>query len=249
MMDDEVIRFEHVHFSYNGTEVLTDVGFVIHAGDFVSIIGPNGGGKTTLAKLILGLVHPDTGRIEVFGRPPVQGRKRIGYIPQYSEFDHQFPVTVLDVVLMGRLTRGIGFYSKEDRKAAVKALEEVDLGGMEQRSFADLSGGQRQRVLIARALAGDPEILLMDEPTSSVDTAVEGRIRELLENLRRELTILLITHDLGFVSSCVNKLVCVNRKVHLHKSRKITPELIEELYGAPMQMIDHTSTAPDAACD
>ena len=151
-MDDEVIRFEHVHFSHNGTEVLTDVGFVIHSGDFVSIIGPNGGGKTTLVKLILGLVHPDSGKVQLFGKTPGQGRKRIGYIPQYSEFDHQFPVTVLDVVLMGRLTRGLGFYSKEDRHAARGALAEVNLEGIAQQPFADLSGGQRQRVLIARAL-------------------------------------------------------------------------------------------------
>lgn len=151
-MDDEIIRFEHVHFSYNGAEVLTDVSFVIHSGDFVSIIGPNGGGKTTLAKLILGLVHPDSGKVQLFGKTPGQGRKRIGYIPQYSEFDHQFPVTVLDVVLMGRLTRGLGFYSKEDRHAARGALAEVNLEGMAQQPFADLSGGQRQRVLIAGAL-------------------------------------------------------------------------------------------------
>ena len=221
------------------------VSFGIERGDFATIIGPNGGGKTTLAKLMLGLLEPDRGAIRVLGDSPVRSSRRIGYVPQYSQFDPQFPITVLDVVLMGRLSKPTGFYSRSDKKAAEKALEDVNLSGFGHRSFAELSGGQRQRVLVARALAGNPEVLLMDEPTSSVDTSVEEKLKEMLNRLNAYLTILLITHDLGFVSTCINKIVCVNRVVHMHTPREVTPELLSELYGTPVQFVDHT-TGKDA---
>jgi zinc transport system ATP-binding protein len=150
---------------------------------------------------------------------------------------------VLDVVLMGKLRKRIGFYSQGDKEAASRALEAVQLPGFEHRSFSELSGGQQQRVLIARALAGEPKILLLDEPTASVDTSVEGKLKELLDSFRSYLTILMITHDLGFVSQNVNKIICVNRSVNLHESREVTPDMIEELYGAPVHLVDHTSHA------
>ncbi len=230
-------------FSYNGSKVLTGVSFTIEEGDFVSVIGPNGGGKTTLAKLILGLLDPDSGNIEVLGTTPARARTALGYVPQFSRFDRQFPASVLDVVLMGKLEKRIGFYSREDKRQASRALEEVNLPGFENRPLSELSGGQQQRVLIARALAGRPKILLLDEPTASVDTSVEGKLKELLDELRKSLTILMITHDLGFVSQSVNKIVCVNRTVKLHESREVTPEMIEDLYGAPVHLVDHESRA------
>ena len=243
----EIISFTDVDFSYNGAPVLEGVSFGVERGDFATIIGPNGGGKTTLAKLMLGLLEPDRGDISVLGVSPVRSSRKIGYVPQYSQFDPQFPITVLDVVLMGRLSKPIGFYGRGDREAAEKALEDVSMGGFEHRSFAELSGGQRQRILVARALAGNPEVLLMDEPTSSVDTSVEEKLKEMLNRLNSYLTILLITHDLGFVSTCINKIVCVNRVVHMHEPREVTPELLSELYGTPVHFVDHT-TGMDA-CD
>jgi len=241
MEAQEIVRFNNVSFSFEQTPVLRDVSLSIEAGDFVSVIGPNGGGKTTLARLMLGLLKPDSGWIRVFNKSPYVSRKRLGYVPQFSLFDPQFPATVMDVALMGRLTRGIGFYSREDKEAAVKALEEVGLQGLEKRSFSELSGGQRQRLLIARAVAGDPELLLLDEPTSSVDTAVEKKIGDLLQTLHKRMTIIMITHDLGFVSQCVDKLVCVNTDVRLHHTEDVTAEMIQTLYGAPVKMVDHTS--------
>ncbi len=242
-----IISFSGVDFSYNGAQVLEGVSFGIERGDFATVIGPNGGGKTTLAKLLLGLLEPDQGRISVLGESPERASRRIGYVPQYSQFDPQFPITVLDVVLMGRLSKPIGFYSRNDKKAAEEALGDVNLAGFGHRSFAELSGGQRQRVLVARALAGNPEVLLMDEPTSSVDTSVEEKLKEMLNRLNSYLTIILITHDLGFVSTCINKIVCVNRVVHMHTPREVSPELLSELYGTPVQFVDHTSGKD--ACD
>jgi len=246
-MKDEMISVSNVSFSYNGGKVLTDASFSVGSGDFVSIIGPNGGGKTTLAKLLLGLIVPDTGTIEIMGKSPAKSRTEIGYVPQYSNFDIKFPVSVLDVVLMGKLKKGIGFYGRKDKEESSQALEDVNLTGFEKRSFAELSGGQRQRVLIARALVSSPKILLLDEPTASVDTSVEDKLRSLLDKFRSYLTILMITHDLGFVSDQINKIICVNRNVHIHESRKVTPKMIESLYGSTVHLVDHHSHP--GACD
>jgi zinc transport system ATP-binding protein len=240
-MAGPVVAAKEVSFSYNGNKVLTEVNFTVESGDFVSVIGPNGGGKTTLAKLMLGLLLPDSGTIEIMGKAPAKVRTRMGYVPQYSNFDTQFPVSVLDVVLMGKMTGGIGFYSRTEKQEASMSLEYVGLGGFEKHSFAELSGGQRQRVLIARALAGSPDILLLDEPTASVDTSVEDKLKTLLDRLRTHLTILMITHDLGFVSEQINKVICVNREVRIHESKKVTPEMIESLYGSPVHFVDHTT--------
>ena len=240
-MDTPVIEVTDVSFSYNGGKVLTDVNFSVNSGDFASVIGPNGGGKTTLAKLLLGLLIPDEGSIRIMGKVPAKIRTRIGYVPQYSNFDTRFPVSVLDVVLMGKMQGGIGFYSRREKREASESLEYVGLEGFEKRSFAELSGGQRQRVLIARALASSPDILLLDEPTASVDTSVEDKLKTLLDKLRTHLTILMITHDLGFVSEQINKVICVNREVHIHEAKKVTPEMIETLYGSPVQFVDHTT--------
>lgn len=238
---DPIIRFNDVSFSYNGAPVLENVNFGIDRLDFVSAVGPNGGGKTTLLKLILGLIKPSKGTVRVFGRSPESAHRFIGYVSQYFQFDALFPIQVIDVVLMGRLNGSIwhGRYRQADREAAAKALHEVDLADFGNRQISELSGGQRQRVLIARALATEPEILLLDEPTAHVDVAAQEELFKFLHQLNERLTVVIVTHDVGYVSSYVKSVLCINRKVVMHPTRDITGEIICELYGGSVRHISH----------
>jgi len=236
---EAAVAFHGVRFSYEGRPVIDRADFEIPEGHFVSVIGPNGGGKTTLARLILGLLQPDTGHVSVFGQNPETARPLVGYVPQYSHFDPRFPVTVLDVALMGRVRPAFRRYKAVDREVALASLEEVGLGDQARRAFADLSGGERQRVLIARALATRPRMLLLDEPTANVDAAVESRLSTLLRSLAARMTLMLITHDLGFVSESITHVVCVNRNVRIHPTAEVTPEMISMLYGTNVRMVRH----------
>ena len=237
-----IIEIEDLSFHFDGgPAVLEEVNLEIAAGDFASVIGPNGGGKTTLVKLIIGLLSPTTGRIRVFGQSPVKARPRIGYMPQHAMMDPRFPVRALDVVLMGRLGLGrhFGNYSRTDREAAVAALATAGLGDLGTRPFSDLSGGQRQRVLLARALVTDPELLLLDEPAAGLDQKVEQDFFELLQELNRRLTIILVTHDLGFVAGFVRTVICVHRHVDIHPTTELDGRAISEIYGGEVRMVRH----------
>ena len=188
-------------FSYGKVRVIDDVSFEVQKGESIGVIGPNGGGKSTLLKLILGLESPETGSLDVMGHPAGKGRRKIGYVPQAKRFDPLSPVSVLEIVLMGRLDRlGVGAYSKECRLVAEKSLEAVHLSDFKNRTFSELSGGERQRVMIARALACEPELLLMDEPTANIDLSAEEQFIEALAGLRKNMTLVLVTHDLELVS-------------------------------------------------
>jgi len=204
-MSAPVISIENLTFSYDGFPVLEDVNVAVQEREFACIVGPNGGGKTTLLKLMLGLLQPTKGRVRLFGVPPERARTRVGYLPQSYAYDPLFPVRVMDVVLMGRLDRGglFGPYRRSDREAALEALRQVEMAEFRHRPLAALSGGQRQRVLIARALACEPEVLLLDEPTASLDFTIEGELYELLRRLNERLTVVMVSHDIGFVSRCI----------------------------------------------
>ena len=231
---------EDAWFSYpGGGPALEAVSFRLERGAFVSVIGPNGGGKTTLLRLALGLLRPDRGRLEVLGTTPERARPRIGYMAQHTQVDPQFPVRVLDVVLMGRLTPGggLGGFRRADREAARAALARVGLEGLEGRGFADLSGGQRQRVLLARALVSDPELLLLDEPETGIDRKRE--LYELLAELNRSATVVLVSHDVGVVSHLVETVVCVHRTVDVHPTSALDGGTIRELYGGEMRFVHH----------
>ena len=241
MNQKNVVTVSHVSFSYDGVPVLEDVSFTIQERSFISIVGPNAGGKTTLLKLMLGLLQPSRGTIEVLGMHPAKARTRIGYMPQQVQLDLQFPVSVLDIVLMGRMGSGMRFgpYSGMDKAVALDSLRKLEMQDMKDRPFMALSGGQRQRVLIARALACEPEMLLLDEPTANVDMVVETELFELLHEMSRTITVVVVSHDLGFVSHYVESVVCVNRRVMVHPTTAVTGEVIRDLYLSDVCMVRH----------
>lgn len=239
-MSGNVIDIKNMSFSFGDHLILDDVSLNIKEKEMVGIVGPNGGGKTTLLRLMLGLLQPNKGFIEILGSNALQARKRIGYVPQHKIFDPLFPVSVLDVVLMGRISKSkAGPFSKNDRHAALRALDDVDLRDQQNAAFADLSGGQRQRTLIARALASSAELLFFDEPTANVDSFAEGKLYELLSILNKQLTILIVSHDVGFVSKYVSSVVCVNRKVHIHPTSLLDGRAIQEIYQKELAFIHH----------
>ncbi|MBQ6472830.1 MAG: ABC transporter ATP-binding protein [Victivallales bacterium] len=211
------VEIQDLCFAYDSREVLHNVTLAIPEGSFTVFVGPNGGGKTTLLRLILGLLEPSYGEITVLGHTPVEARSHLGYVPQSLQFDAQFPITVREVVLMGRVERHwFGRYSKEDCAIAEQALTEVNLAGYGVRAFSDLSGGERQRVLIAQALATEPRILLLDEPTANLDPQNREQLYRLLHQLNHRLTIMLVSHNLSIVTAFATHVVCVNRSVDMH---------------------------------
>jgi len=237
-----VISFTAVDFAYGNIPVLKNVDFAARTGDFVAMVGPNGGGKTTILKLILGTLAPVRGDIRIFGETPdpLRQGKRIGYMPQSLKFDAQFPITVFEVVLLGRMATGHGWrFTQDDRHAATMALAETGQQDLAERQFNSLSGGQRQRVLLARALVGEPELLLLDEPTANIDAEVENHLHELLLKLNRRMTVLLVSHDLGFVSSLAERVICVNRNVVIHPTRELSAALIHEHYPGENRLVCH----------
>jgi len=241
MADKEVVRLEDVWVQYNGVPILEGINLAIEQDDFLGIIGPNGGGKTTLLKIILGLISPSRGKVSVLGKPPEKSRSKIGYVPQHNLFDRDFPISVGDVVLMGRYGKSGLFrrYSSEDRRATQDALQTVGMLDYKERQMGKLSGGELQRIFIARALVAEPKLLLLDEPTASVDPAMQTEFYELLEKLKKRMAIVLVSHDISAVSIYVDKLACLNRQLHYHGSKEITPEILEATYKCPVQMIAH----------
>ena len=233
------IIFENISFSYQKRPILEEVNLRITNGEFASIVGPNGGGKTTLLKLMLGLLKPSTGTITIFGAPPEQAREKIGYMPQYAHLDMNFPATVMDVVLMGRLSKKKLWFSKQDKEKAHTAIDEMDMAPHIHSGFNELSGGQKQRVLIARALCSNPSILLLDEPTANVDHETEENLFSILQKLNTHMTILLVSHDLGFVSKYVKSVICVNRQVVIHPTTEMDGALIKDIYHGDLKMVRH----------
>jgi zinc transport system ATP-binding protein len=240
-MNNYVINIDHVSVFYGDNVVLDNVTLPVEQHDFLGIIGPNGAGKTTLLKVILGIIKPDTGKISILGHSPVDSRKYIGYVPQHSQFDINFPINVRDVVLMGRYSkRGLARkYDKTDLQLAEEALKKVGMLSFSDKQIGRLSGGEQQRVFIARALVSDPRILLLDEPTASVDAASQTDFYDLLEELKQRITIILVSHDIGVMSVYVDKIACLNVQLYYHGSKEIGPDILEATYKCPVQMIAH----------
>jgi zinc transport system ATP-binding protein len=244
-MGEPALRLSGVGFAYGGEEVLRAVDLTVPRGQFLAVIGPNGGGKTTLMKLLLGLLEPTHGTIEVLGAPPGAQRSRVAYVPQHTTLRPGFPVSVLEVVLMGvkRETRKRFGHSPEDLSRAMEAIARVGLAGREGRRFGELSGGQMQRALIARALVSGADLLLLDEPTANVDPQGSFCLYDFLCTLgdEQDLTILTVSHDLSILGSRIHAIACVNRRLLYTPAPVLTDEMLQMLYGAH----EHTCAMDD----
>jgi zinc transport system ATP-binding protein len=240
-MAEPIIELRDVWFAFNGQPVLQDVSLSVGAGDFLVVIGPNGGGKTTLLRLMLGLIEPTRGSVRVFGAAPRKAAPRIGYVPQNVHINKSFPVSVMDVVLMGRLRIGRGWsrHTPEDRAAARAALEQLGLWDLRERRIGELSGGQLQRAFIARAFVSRPEVLFLDEAMASIDAQTRGEFYELLSRLNRTVTIVAVSHDMMILSSHVKSVACVNRELYYHDSGEITQEMLDKAYHCPVDLVAH----------
>jgi len=241
------IQLEGVTAGYADV-VVEGVDLSVEPLEYLGLVGPNGGGKTTLLRVILGLLTPWAGSVRVLGEPPARVRPRIGYVPQYASFSRDFPVCVREVVLTGRLgrTRSVFGFDAGDKRIAAQSLDEVELGELAGRPIATLSGGQLQRVLIARALASRPELLILDEPTASIDPAVERSLFDLLSDLNHHMTIVVSTHDVAFVTEYARRVACLNRTLVCHETRALDGAALESLYGHGVRAVDHSHEARSA---
>jgi len=249
MSPQSVIEVRDLTFSYGAAPVLEGVNLQVEAGEFLGIVGPNAGGKSTLLKLILGLLEPQSGRIAVLGEGPRAATRRLGYVPQYPSFPREFPITVEQAVLLGRIGRRppVGRWGawlpvrvgKPDRQVVRRALEEVEAADLARRQIGSLSSGQLQRVLLARALACEPAVMILDEPTANIDLRLEGDIFDLLKRLNVRMTILVVSHDVGFISGYVARVACLNRTLVCHRTDAVDGQVIRALYGGQVRMVAH----------
>jgi zinc transport system ATP-binding protein len=246
-MSDTVVALENVWVRYNGNIILEDITLTISREEIVSIVGPNGSGKTTLLKAIMGFKEPFRGGIEVLGRSPAKIKKSglIGYLPQGSQYDTQFPVNVFDVVAMARYSRKylLEGLNRRDHSMIDESLEKVEMSDFKGHHFGSLSGGQKQRVLIARALAAHPEILILDEPSTGLDSVAQDNFYAMLLRLRDDesLTIIMVSHDIGSVSTVVDKVACLKKKIHFHgrPSECIPTEALAKVFGKDVYFLKH----------
>lgn len=241
-MNMNAIEVDHLSFAYNGALVLEDVSFSIKPGEFVGIFGPNGGGKTTLLSLLVGFLKPMKGQVRLFGLSPHAARSKIGWVPQKFHYDRYFPISVEEVVLGGRLSHlsWSGHFAKKEHLIVAESLEKVGMRPFLKAPFASLSGGQAQRVLIARALASSPSLLLLDEPTASVDYAAQNTIYQLLSSLKGEMTIVMVTHDLTGALEHADHLFCVQKTLSPMSPEKVCEHFALGLYHPPLKLKSNT---------
>jgi len=246
------LRFSHVAFSYDMLPVLDEVNFHIHEGEFSALVGPNGSGKTTILKLILGLEQSQQGEVLLFGDLPRKNRSMIGYVPQHMTYDPTFPISVREVVRMGGVL-STSRKSKEARNgAALEALKLVEMEKLAQRPYSELSGGQRRRVLVARALVAGPKMLILDEPTANMDAESETRLFDTLRKFKGKTTILIVTHDMSTVSSLTDRVFCIGAQKPGQKGRTVVQHTLEptpsELYGGEALRVLHNVELPADYC-
>ena len=240
-MSETAVHINDLSVYYGQTPALAGVCLDVSVGSFLGIIGPNGGGKSTLLKAMLGLIPIHEGSVEVFGKMPGEGAS-IGYVPQFGAIDRKFPITVLEVVLTGKMKPGLSpffRFSQKDREEAQALLGKVGLYDLAGRQISALSGGEFQKMLVARALIAKPKLLLLDEPTASVDAISREQIFGLLSEFNKDITIILVTHDLLAVSTHVHELACLNTTLVYHGEPELTEDVVSSLYGCPVDLIAH----------
>ncbi|MEG3056719.1 MAG: ABC transporter ATP-binding protein [Methanomicrobiales archaeon] len=241
-MSAPVIEVDDLWVRLRGQIILEGVSLAIYPDDFYAIIGPNGGGKTTLLRAILGLLTPCRGEIRILGSRDASMRRHLGYVPQFRTFDFQYPITVREMILSGRLghiTRFPRRYGADDHARADEALETLQITDLADRQIQNLSGGEQQRVIIARALVGDPKVLLLDEPTVYVDAPTEAHFYDIVDQLRDRMAIVLVTHDVGVLPGLVTRVACLNRRLYTHDTDEITPDMLDAAYHCPVDLIAH----------
>ncbi len=240
------LKFSSVSFSYPRLDVLGDVSFHFHSGEFIALVGPNGSGKTTLLKLILGLEDPQQGTVELLGHPPKRSRSLIGYVPQHASYDPSFPISVAEVVRMGVVDGTLKRKGRQDEMVA-RALSLVQMESLAARPYSQLSGGQRRRVLVARALVGEPAMLILDEPTANMDRESERRLYDTLATLKGEKTILIVTHDMRQVSSLVDRVFCIDSLNETTGARTVIQHPLEEIDDGTKRVL-HEKAIPADQC-
>lgn len=228
-----------VYAGYNGNTVIRNVNLDIFENDFIGIIGPNGGGKTTLVKVILGLIKPFKGSVEYLIENH-RTRSPIGYLPQINDIDKKFPISVGDVVLSGYMntSKYVRKFTSLEKSKADEIMEDMGIYDLKKKSMGELSGGQFQRVFLGRAIISSPKLLILDEPNTYVDNKFEGELYEKLSRLNKTMAILIVSHDIGMISTYIKTIACVNGEVHYHKSNIINDEQLKA-YNCPIQLITH----------
>ncbi len=238
---NKIIEIDHLSASYDRKIVLRDINLNVYEHDFLGIIGPNGGGKTTLIKLILGLLKSDSGEIHFFREGKLVNSLSMGYLPQYNSIDKKFPISVYDVVLSGlsrkkSLTKS---FTDEQHAQAVEIINRMGLQGLEKKAIGQLSGGQLQRALLGRAIVSNPEVVILDEPNTYIDQRFESRLYEILSEINKERAIILVSHDIGTVISNVKTIACVNETLDYHPDSEISSEWLEEKFQCPIELLGH----------
>ena len=242
MTKDPIIELKGIYAAYDQKQVLEDVNLTVYEKDFLGIIGPNGGGKTTLMKVILGLLKPTAGTIQFF-KDGVVSKEEItmGYLPQYNSIDKKFPISVYEVVLSGLNRQKSLFrsFSKEQHRKVQEVIVQMGLEGLEDRAIGQLSGGQLQRALLGRALVSDPQVIILDEPNTYIDKRFEAKLYSLLEEINKERAIILVSHDIGTVLQNVKSIACVNVDLDYHPDTEVSAEWLEEKFGCPIELLGH----------
>lgn len=238
---NKLINIDNIVAGYDNKIVLHDVSLDIWENDFLGIIGPNGGGKTTLLKIILGLLKPKFGSVRYFDGEKEVSSLKIGYLPQMNKIDKKFPISVREVVLSGLMAEKPRFrdFTAEQKQRAEEVIAQMGLQELAKRAIGDLSGGQLQRVLLGRSMVSRPKVLILDEPNSYVDKRFESHFYNLLEEISKESSIILVSHDIGTVLSMVKNIACVNETLHYHSGADISAEWLENKYACPIELVGH----------